>query len=194
MNEKHIDIDTARKLLQHYETPDHVVRHCKAVARVSTSLASALKEKGFQLSEELVFGSAMVHDIARVFDAHEEVGASLLEEEGYPEEAAIVRHHMHHDVASSIRKIREIDLVCLGDRMVKEDQFVGLDVRMEYILKKWEGHPKAETIIREKVRIQKQLIREIEELTGLTLDEILEKKGPDTDEFTEKNRTIAEED
>ena len=103
MNEKHIDIDTARKLLQHYETPDHVVRHCTTVARVSTSLASALKEKGFQLSEELVFGSAMVHDIARVFDALEEVGASLLVEEGYPEEAAIVRRHMHHEVAPSIR-------------------------------------------------------------------------------------------
>lgn len=194
MKEKYMDIQTARKLLQQYETPDHVVRHCTTVARVSASLASALKEQGLPLSEELVLGSAMVHDIARIYDAHEEVGAALLEEAGFPAEAAIVRRHMHHDVTESIQNIREIDLVCLGDRMVKEDQFVGLDARMEYILKKWEGHPKAETIIREKVRIQKQLIREIEEMTGLTLEEILEKKGPDKDEFTEENRTFTEKD
>jgi hypothetical protein len=194
MKEKTIDVHTARRLLAHYQTPDHVIRHCMMVARVSSGIAEALNQHGFQLSEELIAGASMVHDIARIHKAHEEVGAALLEEEGYLKEATIVRHHMHHDVSNQLSEIREIDLVCLGDRMVKEDQFVGLEVRMEYILRKWEGHPGAEKIIREKVQNQKQLIREIEAVTGLTIEEILQKKGSETYEFTEADRATPEKD
>lgn len=176
MTEKRIDKEIALGLMKNFGTPEHVIRHCMAVSDVARALGNLLNQHGLTLSTDLVYGAAMVHDIARIHDFHEEIGATLLCKHGYVAEAEIVRHHMGHEVALHINDITELDLVCLGDRMVKEDQFVGLDIRMKYILEKWKGNPNAEKIIRKKVENQKALIKEIELLTGCSLEEIMEKK------------------
>ncbi len=193
-----IDLATAEELWARYETPEHVARHCAMVAQVAAGLTATLNRCGYRFSEEIIFGAALTHDIARVQQSHEKAGAEILKREGYPEEAAIVLAHMHHSIAEELSLVREVDLVCLADRMVLEDRFVGLADRMAYVLQKWKGDPEAERVIRQKIRQQEQLIREIESVIGRTLEELLEEKGirthesPKAHKFAATHRTAVE--
>ena len=44
-------------------------------------------------------------------------------------------------IFSDFDKLDETDLVCLGDRLVKEDQYVGLNDRIDYIIHKAGNRP-----------------------------------------------------
>ena len=45
---------------------------------------------------------------------------------GYREVSDIIRVHMTYEPFSHLENISETDLVCLGDRLVMEDRYVGL--------------------------------------------------------------------
>lgn len=167
----------ALQLLEKNETPNHVVQHCMAVANASVLLATELNKCGYNLSIEVIEGAAMIHDIARVYEDHELLGAEIAEKHGFHQEAVIIRKHMHYAITTDIECITEIDIVCLGDRMIKENQYVGLKKRMDYILEKWHGNEKAEAIIRGKVREQSALLLEIEKIIGISMDELIDEKG-----------------
>lgn len=173
----HITKEFALQLLENNQTPNHVISHCMAVARASVLLATELNKYGYDLSIELIEGAAMIHDIARVHEEHEVLGAKIAENYGFQEEANIIREHMHYAITTDIECITEMDIVCLGDRMVKEDQYVGLKKRMDYILAKWQGNQKAEAIIRAKVQEQSALLMEIEKIIGISMDELIDEKG-----------------
>lgn len=169
----YITKEIALNLLEENMTPNHVILHCMAVAESSMNLALELNKYGYNLSIELIQGAAMVHDIARVYENHEEIGAKIIEEKGYIKEAAIIKEHMHYEITTNVREIKEIDIVCLGDRMVKESKYVGLELRMEYILNKWKDNKKAQNYIREKVKQQKKLLKEIEKIIDKSIDDIM---------------------
>jgi len=177
----HITKEFALQLLEKNETPNHVIQHCMAVANASRLLATELNKYGFDLSIEVIEGAAMIHDIARIHDEHEILGAKIAEAHGFHQEAHIIREHMHYAITTEIEHITEMDIVCLGDRMIKEDQYVGLKRRMDYILEKWQGNPKAEEIIRARVLEQTRLLLEIEKMIGIGIDELIDEKGHKND-------------
>ena len=124
---------------------------------------------------ELVNAAGLLHDIARVKEHHWDVGADFAEKLGYVQEAAIIRVHMTYSPFHPITQATETDLVCLADRLVKEDRYVGIDERVQYIIDKAvrNGHPEAEPRILEKKEELKEFVHEIEVEIHMTVDELM---------------------
>lgn len=180
MKKQHPDRQECLRLLKEYGTPEHVVRHCVAVADTALAIGTALNEHGHHLDLELIQAAGLIHDIARVEDEHWEKGYQLARKLGYEQEADIIRQHMYYSPFSPVEHVTEADLVCLGDRLVKEDQYVGLDKRMAYIIEKArkQGHPEAEKHILEKKQEAERLLDGIEKTIGTTVDQLM--KGGQT--------------
>ena len=175
MKQQHPCRQECLQLLKQYDTPNHVVRHCVAVADTAVAIGKALNNHGYHLDLDLIQAAGLIHDIARVEDEHWEKGYQLARDLGYKQEADIIKVHMRYTPFSAVEHVTETDLVCLGDRIVKEDQYVGLDRRMEYIIEKArkQGHFDAEKRILEKKKEAQSLINGIERTIGMTLDQLM---------------------
>lgn len=173
---KHPNREECESLLSEYGTPNHVKGHCRAVAKTAYLIAAALNRAGFDLDLDVILSSGLLHDIARVEDRHWDVGADLMEQLGYQREAEIIRVHMFYDPFSDLSKVTETDLVCLGDRLVKEDAYAGLDERMEYILNKAKrnGKPDAVPFILAKKKDTRRFMDQIEAKIGISIDALME--------------------
>ena len=159
-----------------FKTPGNVMRHCNAVANVATTIANALNEHGFDLDLELIRGAGLSHDAARTQARHWDVVADRLADMGYPEESIIVRNHMTGAGYHDIYQVSEMDMIWLGDRLVIEDEYVGIDKRFEYIIEKArkmgaEDHVK--DILASKADMQR-LLDQIEEVIGQSVDGLFE--------------------
>jgi radical SAM family uncharacterized protein len=126
-------------LLAEFGTPEHVVRHCEAVAAAGVNFARALNAKGFGLDVGLVERAGLLHDIARERENHAAAGAEFVA--AYDADAAeIIRGHMKHDFPDLEKitpgDVRESDLVSLADRSVFEDKYVGCEKRMSEIMRR----------------------------------------------------------
>lgn len=175
MKQQHPDRQECLRLLHGNNTPEHVIRHCQAVCDAAVKIGAAMNAHGYDFDLELVQAAGMLHDIARVEEEHWLKGGDLVEQLGYPQEADIIRAHMFYTF-SPMETFHETDLVCLGDRLVKEDEYVGLDKRIQYVIEKVEkrgGDPEARKIILEKKKQTAALIRQIEEIIGTTLDQLM---------------------
>lgn len=162
-------------LLEKEGTPKKVIRHCKRVSEVASLLGQELNRRGLSFDLDLIRVSGMLHDIARVEEEHWNVGAEILSSLGYEKEAYIIKHHMSHTPTTRLGLLTELDLICLADRTVLEDTFVGLDKRMDYVLNKAKNFPDAIPIILAKKTITEEIIRKIEGKINMTLEELIEK-------------------
>ncbi|WP_165445379.1 HD domain-containing protein [Bacilliculturomica massiliensis] len=160
-------------LWREYGTPDRVIGHCKAVSAAAGAMARRLNEKGFRLNVPLTEAAGWLHDIARADDYHWDRGADLAERLGYSDVADIIRSHMSYLIDSKKEEITETDLVCMADRMVKENRYVGPDERMDYIIEKAKDFPGAEENIRASFREIRALKQRIEGIIGVGLDDLL---------------------
>lgn len=178
MNIKIPNEQQCKLILKEYGAPKHVIAHCQAVCAVSTKLALKLNEVGYDIDIPLLRASALLHDIARVHEHHETVGAEYLRSIGYIEVANIVALHTKYAKFNKLNEIKEIDLLCIGDRTVKEDQYVGVDERMEYIRQKAIrlGKTQLTSGIEEGKAQLKKYISDIEEKIGITLDNLMKGK------------------
>ncbi|MGN0658752.1 MAG: HD domain-containing protein [Emergencia sp.] len=169
---KRITEEECEALFARYGTPAHVIRHCRAVCRVAVALGEELNRHGFSMDIPLIRGAALAHDVARVSEDHAKEGADILDDLGFHDEAGIVRVHMKYDF-HSFDRLDETDLVCLADRLVKEDRYVGLDERIEYILHKAPDIPEIHARIMAKKAETKALMDRIEQAVGKSIDALL---------------------
>lgn len=176
MSHKRLTEEECTRLLKEYGTPDHVVRHCRAVADAAVKLAKELNLHGAKLDIELIKGAALIHDIMRVEENHWDKGADIARNLGYEDEADIIKVHMTYDMKKEVEELREVDLVCFGDRVVKEDKYVGLEDRMKYVMDKLQNNPAAVERITKKTAETKALLNKIEKTIGKSIDEIMEKE------------------
>ena len=167
--------DECLRVLAEYGTPEHVIAHCRAVAAVGYTLATALDRKGVALDEDLVLAAGLLHDMARVEDEHWEVAADYCLSRGWSREAEIIRQHMRYEF-NSLEDLNETDIVCLSDRLVLEDRYVGLQKRMDYIVAKAikNGNDNYVPHILRRKEETKKLIAGIEEIIGVSLDKLME--------------------
>lgn len=169
---KRITEKEVKKLYSEYKTPDHVKAHCRAVANTAVKLANELNKHGYNLDIDLIKGAGLAHDVARTGEEHWKVGADALAALGYADEAKIIRVHMFYSPFNSVDKLNECDIVCLADRLVKEDRYVGLDERIEYILKKAPKSPEiVESILSRKAETEK-LLGDIAHVIGRSVDSL----------------------
>ena len=162
-------------MLEKEGTPERAVRHCCRVSEVAYLLGEALNQQGMNFDLDLIRVSGMLHDIARAKEDHWDVGAEILSSLGYDREAYVIKHHMSHTPTTRLSLLTELDLICLADRTVLEDKFVGLDKRMDYVLDKAKSFPEAIPIILAKKTITEDIIRKIEAKINMTLEELVEK-------------------
>lgn len=173
---KRITIDECNELYNTYHTPAHVIGHCRAVCEVALEIGKKLNEHGYHLDLELIQGAALAHDVARVEPDHALVGAEILDEKGFHDEADIVRVHMRYHFGR-FEDLNETDLVCLGDRLVKEDRYVGLDERIDYIIHKAGDKPDVTKRILANKETTRIFMNKIEERIGQTIDSLFRQKG-----------------
>lgn len=162
-------------LLKKYGTPEHVRSHCIKVAQVAEAIAVELNHCGLNLNIPLVVSAAYLHDIARVYSKHDRVGADYLTKIGMENVAKVIWNHTFHKIENRGFQINEEDVLCIADRMVLEDQYVGPKKRMEYIVgkavmkfgdeKREELEKAAENFI--------EYIQELENFIGKKIDELL---------------------
>jgi radical SAM family uncharacterized protein len=179
---KHVR-ETCLEMLKANKSPEHVIRHCTAVAEIAGRLALALIDVGIELDIELVIRSAMLHDIARTELEHAKVGADILRGAGLAEAALIVEHHMTHHFPEDIESFTELDLVCIGDRMVREDVFVGYEKRMNDVLARYADDTDIVTRITQDVERSRRIIGLIEERLEMRIEQLLGFPPPELDSF-----------
>ena len=170
---KRITQNEIEELYVKWDTPDKVKAHCKAVSDVGVKLAEELNKHGYNLDLALIKGTGLVHDVARIYDKHELIGYDILSELGYMDEANIVKVHMRYPKYNEIEELNECDIICLADRVVKENKYVGLDERIEYIIGKVpEGNPEVIERILLKKEETKDVLDKIALIIGKTIDEL----------------------
>ncbi|MBR0596567.1 HD domain-containing protein [Sinanaerobacter chloroacetimidivorans] len=173
MANKHPSREECFRLLEAYHTPGHVIRHCVEVTDTALKIAGALNNHGYHLNLDLLQAAGLIHDIARVEEKHWEVGARIASELGYDQEAEMIRVHMFYNTDIHHDNWKEIDILCLSDRMVKEDQYVGLETRMSYVLEKFKDNPEVFQRLQERIKENREFIRQIEEKIGASIDSLM---------------------
>lgn len=111
------------KLLAAAGTPEHIIRHSRAVSEEALRIGKALSENGINLNMNLIFSGALLHDIARTEKEHWKVGADWLKTLGYPCEAEVVGAHNSDSV---FQLPDEAAVLAAADRVISEDELVGL--------------------------------------------------------------------
>ena len=171
--EKPFDKKYIESLYEEYNTPEHVKAHCKGVCDAAMAMGTALNRAGLNLDINVIYSAAIVHDAARIYPDHGEVVAQRLRQEGYDHVADIVQVHMRYDGFKYLNKINETDIVALADRIVKEDKYVGLDERIEYIIDKAGRTPEVEKRLYAKKKETQKFIDKIEAIVGMGIDDIV---------------------
>jgi uncharacterized protein (TIGR00295 family) len=131
------DEERAMALHKKYGSNERIVRHCKACARISLSLAERAKGVGHDLDVDAVVAAALLHDIGRnktQLVSHGQVGAELLEKEGVDKIVVeIVRRHVGAGISKEeakelgfppgdyVPKTDEQKVVCFADKMLDGD-------------------------------------------------------------------------
>lgn len=168
----YITEEKQQELFKEYHTPLHVQQHCNEVTRVAVLIATKLDAQGFDIDIDELRGAAMVHDVLRVEEDHDIKAANLLLSLDFPHEAELVRKHMKYFPFNSVNHFKAIDVLCLADRVVKEHSYVGLDERMQYLIDKPGKNQERTNRILEAKEHTAKIIDQLEELMGITLDEL----------------------
>ncbi|MGI6735886.1 MAG: HD domain-containing protein [Anaerovoracaceae bacterium] len=166
------------RMLAEYGTPQRVINHCREVTRVAVAVGERLNQRGFALNIELVRAAGLLHDIARVEPRHWEVGARVVRAAGYDDVADIIAAHMTYPQFSPAAETNETDLVCLGDRTVREDTCVGVEARMAYIMDKARrnaGDEREQVLARIERSKEKltQYVHDLEKIMGCSMADLL---------------------
>jgi len=173
---KRLTDEMIQKLYDEFGTPEHVKGHCRGVTDCAMGIAKALNKQGYDLDLDLIYGAGMIHDTARTLDEHWNVIADRLLELGYIDESKIVREHMKPTSYSDIEDMNEADMIFLGDRLVKEDKYVGIDERFNYIMEKARQHGVLDydMLMYNKAKMRR-CMDEIEQKIGCTIDSLFDR-------------------
>jgi len=166
-----------RELLAHLGTPAPVVAHSVAVADVARRLGAALRASGVCLDLRLLEASALLHDMARATPAHAEAGAGVLDAEGYPRVAAVVRYHMQFPgPPPDLPGEREV--LYLADKLTVGSRTVDLAGKLERAEGLFASDPEALDAARARLEAARVIASRIESLTGRPLPAILDGSVP----------------
>jgi molybdenum cofactor cytidylyltransferase len=169
--------EDALYLLSLLDVPDRVVRHCQTVASVGQALARALKPHQPGLDVDLVQAAGLLHDLARVRPDHAAAGRDLLRNLGLHRLGEVVGAHMVlTPEQADMSRVTEEQLVYLADKLVAEDEIVGLEERRAATLRSWgDGFAAPEALEGLEARMQaaRLILRKVEGVTGHPASEIL---------------------
>jgi CTP:molybdopterin cytidylyltransferase MocA len=166
-----------RGLLARLGTPAPVVAHSAAVADVARRLGAALRTSGVCLDLKLLEASALLHDLVRGASAHAAAGTAVLDAEGYPRVAAVVRYHMQlPGPPPDLPGEREV--LYLADKLTVGSRIVDLDGKRERAAALFASDPEALDAARARLEAARVIAARIESLTGRPLSSVLDRDVP----------------
>jgi molybdenum cofactor cytidylyltransferase len=172
---RHYDIPGEREcdaILDIAGTPDNLRRHCRKVAEVADAISGALAAAGAEIDMEAVHAAAILHDVARVYDNHETVGAQMLYDSGFRKIGDIIA--AHHDLTDDIAAVTiESKIVFLADKYVQGDKLVTIAERYRIAEEKYGSTPDAVRNIRRGKGRTIKVKKELETILGHSLDDII---------------------
>ncbi|MBQ3405352.1 MAG: HD domain-containing protein [Oscillospiraceae bacterium] len=128
-----ISVDICRKLMEDAKLPVHIQKHCLATGVMAGHMAETLTRCGLRLDVELCRSAGSIHDICKLSGIrHAHVGGAYLKELGYDAVADVVYCHNDFEFTDA-PDLDEKCLVCLADKLTKEDQTVTVRERYDRI-------------------------------------------------------------
>lgn len=149
MNKKIVE-----KLYKEYQTPAHVIDHCKKVEFVAKEIAEQYLKKGVNLDYESLYYACLLHDVLRIIDFnpgngylkmqkklkakypnmnHSQAAYQLLSEMGEYKIANIIKKHAFDGIIMDENQpfILEEKIMTYADKRVLHDDIVSLQERFE---------------------------------------------------------------
>lgn len=140
--------------------PENVVAHCIRVSEKAVEMGESLVEAGVELDMGFLESAALLHDLGRCRThgiRHGVAGAKILV--CYPRYARVCESHIGGGIPASeaadlgleekdfIPETIEEKLICLADKLTREDEYVDID-GAEIIFKEklGDGHPSVKRI------------------------------------------------
>jgi predicted hydrolase (HD superfamily) len=174
-SEPALTAEDALYIMRVLETPDNVVRHCQAVGAVAEALARALKPHVPAIDVARVLAGGLLHDMTRLIPAHALVAEQVLSNLGLPELGAVVGEHMVlHPERPAALAVTEHEVVYLADKLVADDELVGLDERQARALRKMGPEPGGAERIAARIADARVISQKIEGILGRSVSEILD--------------------
>ena len=156
-------IDRFLPLFCTQKTPKRAILHCAAVADTALEIAKAL-EKTHPLNEEKLYSAALLHDLCRAEENHAEKAAKLLETQGFPELAEIIKYH--HDLPREhIEALDETAIVYFADKLLQGAEKVPVSKRFAASEKKC-STPAAQAAHKRRYEAAMEIAEKIKALTG----------------------------
>ncbi len=171
------DVAGCLRLLSRGEGADRVIRHCLAVAEVAFYLAQELRARGVEVDPLLVHRGGLLHDLDKVATLgtgyrHGALASLWLRRAGQGALADIAEQHVASALVGRSGDFLswEVRVVNYADKLVEEDQLVGLDSR-------WKGltsrYPQYRPVLEEAYPVLLRLERELGRLLGRNPEEVL---------------------
>ena len=152
--------DECIKILKDSKVPDNIIAHANAVCDFSMKVAGVLEKRGIKVDRDLVAAAALLHDVKKLSqNDHIEEGYSFLKSIGYSKVAQVVRKHGLQHIGDDKYEPRtwEEKIVFYADKRVKNDRFVSVDERFEYIKKRY-NHYDIEKELEFTKKVEKELL------------------------------------
>jgi probable phosphoglycerate mutase len=172
------DPEVCRELEERHGTPAPVVAHAETVAAVAGRLGSTLRAVGVCLDLRLLEAAALLHDLARAEPRHAEVAAAVLDVEGYPRVASVVRHHMDLPVVPAVPG--EAELLYLADKLTVGAEIADLARKRGRAEARFAGDAAALAAARRRLDAAGVVAAQVERLAGLPLAEVVAGAGRST--------------
>jgi CTP:molybdopterin cytidylyltransferase MocA len=150
--------------------------HSRMVCRAATALAQVLNDQGCSLDLDLIYGGALLHDVAKGQPRHEIRGAEMLAALGLKEIASIAAAHMDLEI-SPTGELTEKEVVCLADKFISGTHRIGIETRYVEKLKIFAGDQKICRQILGKKERALALKDRAEHMSGKRMESILDEAG-----------------
>ena len=172
--EPSLTTDEALFILAATGAPANIVEHCRAVAAVGERLAEAIKPRLPALDVALVRAGCLLHDVARLLPDHATLAQEVLTNLGLPRLGGVVGQHMVlTPEPARTPDITEKELVYVADKLVADDELVGLDEREARAFRKMRPGTEAAERIRARMHDARAISEKVAVMLGRPLEDVL---------------------
>ena len=152
-------------ILDLYGVPCNIRRHSDKVSEIALNILNKLNSKEYNFNKDIMLAAGLLHDLARKEKNHAKEGAKILSDLGYPNVGKIIATHMDIEVNEE-DNITEGELLYLADKVVQEDELVGLEKRFSEYSLKFSNNPEALNKVRKRFGEARKIEKKIKSVLG----------------------------
>lgn len=133
--------DECISILEEQHVPSNIIAHTKKVCEVALRVCDVVSSRGISVNRELVQAGALLHDVKKLEEKHEMVGADFVTSLGYTEVGDVIRTHGLANLKIHGMRPATIEqkIVFYADKRVKNDEVVGISERFKDIRDRYPG-------------------------------------------------------